>query len=108
MNVSFIYYSSWLLTIYTNSPGRKIYITFFAGHHKHTCLLVGHGILVHKRGERTTRYKVHPNQLNRLKRVEKLHHLKSETIFSEASQTKWCEPFHKVLLASMGAFASSI
>lgn len=42
--------------------------------------------LVHKRGGRTTRYKVHPNQLNRLKRVEKLHHLKSEPIFSEASQ----------------------
>ena len=87
MNLSFMYYSFWLLTIYTNSAG---------------------GILVHKRGERTTRYKVHPNQLNRLKRVEKLHYLKSETIFSEGSQTKWLEPFHKVLLFSMGAFASSI
>ena len=68
--------------MYTNSPG---------------------GILVHKRGG-----KVHPNQLNRLKRVEKLHHLKSEPIFPEASQTEWCKPFHKVFLASMGAFASSI
>ena len=82
MNLSFMYYSSWLLKIYTNSPD---------------C------ILVHKRGG-----KVRPNQLNRLKGVEKLHHLKSEPIFSEASQTEWCKPFHKVLLVSMGAFASSI
>ena len=35
-------------------------------------------------GGRTTRYKVYPNQLNRLKRVEKLHHLKTQPIFSEA------------------------
>ena len=87
MNLSFIYYSSWLRTTYTNSPG---------------------GILVHKRGGRTTRYKVHPNQLNRPKRVEKFDHLRSEPIFPEASQTEWCKPFHKVLLAPMGAFASSI
>ena len=39
-----------------------------------------------------THYKIYPNQLKRLKRVEKLHCLKSQPIFSEASQTKWHEP----------------
>ena len=34
---------------------------------------------------RTNRYKVYPNQLNRLKRIEKLHHRKSQSIFTEAS-----------------------
>ena len=36
---------------------------------------------------------IYPNQLNRLKRVEKIHRLKSQPIFSEASQTGWREPF---------------
>ena len=39
-----------------------------------------------------THYKVYPNQLKRLKRVEKLHSLKSQAIFSEASQMEWCVP----------------
>ena len=39
-----------------------------------------------------TRYKVCPNQLNRLKRTEKLHRLKSQPIFSEAFQT---QPVHR-------------
>ena len=38
----------------------------------------------------TTHYKVYPNQLKRLKRVEKLHCLKSRPIFSEAFQTEQC------------------
>jgi len=51
------------------------------------------GILVHKHntikfdvvGEQpATKY--YPNQLNRLRRVEKLHRLKLRSIFSEASQ----------------------
>ena len=46
------------------------------------------------RGGRITRYKVHLNQLNRLKVVwGKMHHLKSQPIFSEASQMEWLEPF---------------
>ena len=44
---------------------------------------------------RTTRYDVHPNQLNRLKRVEKLQKKKNynklRPIFSEAPQTEWLE-----------------
>ena len=40
-----------------------------------------------------TRYNVHPNQLNRLKRVEKLHPLKSQPMFCEAPQTQWCKAF---------------
>ena len=68
-----------IVQIYTNHPG---------------------GILVHKHntikfdvvGERpATKY--YPNQLKRLKRVEKLHRLKLQSIFSEASQTEWREPF---------------
>ena len=39
-----------------------------------------------------THSKVCPNQLKRLKRVEKLHCLKSQPIFSEASQMEWHEP----------------
>ena len=34
----------------------------------------------------------HPDQLNRLKRVEKLHCLKTQPMFSETSQTEWREP----------------
>ena len=34
-----------------------------------------------------------PNQLNKLKRVEILHRLRRQPIFSEASQTEWREPF---------------
>ena len=45
------------------------------------------------RDGRTTRYKVNQNQLNRLKRVEKLHRPKSQPIFLEGSQTSWREPF---------------
>ena len=37
--------------------------------------------------------KYHPNQLNRLKRGEKLHRLKLQSISSEASQTEWRESF---------------
>ena len=44
-------------------------------------------------GDSTTRYNAHPNHLYRLKRVEILHHLISQPIFSEAFQTEWCEPF---------------
>ena len=39
-----------------------------------------------------THSKVCPNQLKRLKRAEKLHCLKSQPIFSEASQMEWHEP----------------
>ena len=39
-----------------------------------------------------THSKVCPNQLKRLKRVEKLHCLKSQPIFSEASQMEWHVP----------------
>ena len=42
-------------------------------------------------GDSTTRCNANPNHLNRLKSVEILHHLKSQPIFSEASQTEWCE-----------------
>ena len=42
---------------------------------------------------RTNHHKVYQNQLKRLKRAEKLICLKSEPIFSEASQTEWHEPF---------------
>ena len=45
----------------------------------------------------TTRYNVYPiaNQLNRVKRQEKLHRLKSQPMLSdhEAFQTECCEPF---------------
>ena len=37
-----------------------------------------------------TRCNAYPNNLNKPKR---LHHLKSQPIFAEASQTEWCEPF---------------
>ena len=40
----------------------------------------------------TTHCKVYPNQLNRLKRVGKLHCLKSQIIFSEASPMEWHKP----------------
>ena len=42
---------------------------------------------------RTNHHKVYQNQLKRLKRAEKLIFLKSEPIFSEASQMEWHEPF---------------
>ena len=42
---------------------------------------------------RTNHRKVYQNQLKRLKRAEKLIFLKSEPIFSEASQMEWHEPF---------------
>ena len=44
-------------------------------------------------GDSTTRYEAYPNHLYRLKRVEILHHLNSQSIFSEVSQTEWREPF---------------
>ena len=37
--------------------------------------------------------KVYPDQLNRPKRVEKLHRLKKQPMFSEDSQTEWRELF---------------
>ena len=43
-------------------------------------------------GERP-RYKVFANQLNKLKSGEKLYHLKSQLIFSEALHSEWHEPF---------------
>ena len=36
-----------------------------------------------------TRYNVYPSHVNILRSVEKLHHPKTQPIFSEASQTKW-------------------
>ena len=38
-------------------------------------------------------YRVYPNQLKRLKRVEEFHGLKRQLLFSEVSQMKWREPF---------------
>ena len=38
-------------------------------------------------------YNVNSNQMNRLKRVEKFHPLRSQLMFSEAPQTEWREPF---------------
>ena len=67
----------WVFTIYTNHMG---------------------GNLVHKQkttnfdlvGEQpTTKY----IQINRLKSVEIFHRLKSQPIFSEASQMEWHKPF---------------
>ena len=67
-----------MLTIYTIHPSGNLV------HKQYKILHVG----------RTTRYKVHPNQLNRLKlRGGKEIRLKSQPIFSEASQTEWREPF---------------
>ena len=59
------------------------------------------GNLVHKHKtmkfdvvvERPVTDNVYPNQLNRLKRVEKLHPLKSQPMFSEAPRWEWREPF---------------
>ena len=36
----------------------------------------------------------YPNQLNILRRVEKLHRMKPQSIFSEAFQTEWRELFN--------------
>ena len=68
-----------------------------------TTIYTGHptGNLVHNSnrttkfelGGRTTCYKVYPNQPNRLKRVEKWHHLKLQPIFSEVSLMEWHKPF---------------
>ena len=55
--------SSGVLTIYTKHP-------------------VGNIVNKTGRGGRMTRYKVNPNQLDGLKRVEKLHRLKSQPILS--------------------------
>ena len=38
-------------------------------------------------------YRVYPDQLNRLKRVEEFHGLKRQLLFSEVSQMKGREPF---------------
>ena len=68
-----------MLTTYTNHLGENLVHKLKA-------------VKFDKVGEQpATRY--YPNQLNRLIRVEKLHRLKSQTIFSEASQTEWREPF---------------
>ena len=67
-----------MLTVYSNHPGGNLV-------HKLKAVkfdLVGEQL--------ATRY--FPNQLNRLKRVEKLHRLKTQPIFSEASQTEWRKP----------------
>ena len=42
---------------------------------------------------RTNPYNVNPNQVKRLKRVEKFHVLKSQPMLSEASRTERREPF---------------
>ena len=44
-------------------------------------------------GEKPAIKNTNPNLLNRLKRVEKLRHLKSQPMFPEPSQTKWHETF---------------
>ena len=41
-----------------------------------------------------TRYNAYLNKLNRLKRVENLHHHKAKPMFSEAPQKEWHEPFY--------------
>ena len=67
-----------MLTVYSNHPGGNLV-------HKLKAVkfdLVGEQL--------ATRY--FPNQLNRLKRVEKFHRLKTQPIFSEASQTEWRIP----------------
>jgi len=43
--------------------------------------------------ESRTRYKIYPNQLNRLKGVEKLHCRKLQPILCKSSKTEWREPF---------------
>ena len=49
------------------------------------------GNLVQKNiGGRTTRYKVYPNLLKRLKKVEKLRRLKSQPMFSEPRKRGFC------------------
>ena len=68
-----------MLTVYSNHPG---------GNLVHKLKAVKFDLV----GEQpATRH--YPNQPNRLKRVEKLHRLKSQPIFSKASQTEWREPF---------------
>ena len=63
-----------MLTIYTNHPVGNLV-------NKHKAIkLAG-------RGGRMTRYKVNPNQLDGLKRVEKLHRLKSQPILSSAASS---------------------
>ena len=67
----------WVFTIYTNHPHGN-----FVQEHKTTNFdLVG---------EKPTKKYI---QINRLKRVEIFHHLKSQPIFSEASQIEWRKTF---------------
>ena len=39
-------------------------------------------------------YRVYPYQLNKKRVKKKLYHLKSQPIFTKASQTEWCEPYY--------------
>ena len=64
-----------VLTIYANHAGKNIKLKNL------TCW------------ENNLLQSQYPNQLNRLKRVEKLHCLKTQPMFSETSQTEWREPF---------------
>ena len=69
----------WVFTIYmyTNHPGGNLV-------HKHKTTNFDLG------GEQpTTKY----IQINRFKRAEIFHHLKSQPIFSEASQIEWHKSF---------------
>ena len=65
---------SGMLNIYTNHPG-------------------GIHVQKHKTKDFEVVGEVYPNQLNKLKRGAKLHRLKTQPIFPEASQTEWREPF---------------
>ena len=65
---------SGVLNIYKNLPG-------------------GNHVQKHKTKDIEVVGEVYANQLNKLKREEKLLRLKSQPIFSEASQTEWHEPF---------------
>ena len=64
---------SGVLNIYKNLPG-------------------GNHVQKHKTKDIEVVGEVYLNQLNKLKREAKLHRLKSQPIFSEASQTEWGEP----------------
>ena len=73
-----------MFTIYSNhQDGNSV--------HKHESIKFEGG-----RGRETTRYKVciYPNQLYGLIRLQKLHHLKSQPIFSEVSKMEWLDPFN--------------
>ena len=58
-----------------------------------TYLPGGNHVQKHKTKDIDVVGEVYLNQLNELKREAKLHRLKSQPMFSEASQTEWHEPF---------------